>query len=156
MFLVKMTEMSKPLGLDRVFSQEISEKCQKSGVLWTRLWTTFRTPLVFHVFSGKYPNFWKITKIRKKHGKTRESLHPDPYHGDHPLIDRPVPPPCPRVPPPRAHHRLPGQHGVSRCLRGWTPFARLLSDTVRNLKYGNGQKPPLFNAQNGPCQNCTF
>ena len=62
-------------------------------------------------------------------------MAPDPYHGVSLVIDRSRHHPYPGYPPHRHRHWLYSGSDVSGVSEAQDRFARLLSDTVTNLKY---------------------
>ena len=96
-----------------------------------------------------FPKSVGLPENAVKHGKTGNTGDPDPYHGAHPLID------------PLRRTTYPGYPPHLRVLVsgacGDVPRARVVHQA--SLRYSPDPnipfvgKPPLFNAQNGPCQN---
>ena len=104
------------------------EQCQTPKTTWYSGQTAKTT-----WYSGQTAKYsGEQCQTAKYSGEQCQTPYPDPYHGTPPGIDRPAPPPCPRVPPPRHD----GSHGVTGPVHG-------LNDTdARTRMSENGKLVP--------------
>ena len=167
-----MTSMESSHGLNGVQSwpywallgpteTKLGDTLTTLGDTLTTLGDTLTTFLDFHEKVTIFPFFlifmkkWQFSHFPKIPFVLRGLVHPDPYHGGAPVVDRPRPHPLPRVPLPMHHHAV-RVTAVSRVSQRSNEAHQAWLGYEDRPKIPTCAKLPLLTTKMDTVQNCTF